>query len=358
MATLIHVEDVEEATLMESLGFDRARRYDYASRDGAVIVETKRRLRGVRDLRAAALQLALWLDDGEAERARLVIRELGMSTPRVEDEWRRVRGVLTPDVAERLELVAVSDDGILAIPDAPELRAFGEKLAELGVPAANTRPHDSFQVVLGILLVRWLKREGPISAKQLQEESGFSFPTIAASLRRLERHLARESDRSVSLKEFPRNAWTELLALAPRVRRPTYFEDRSGLSPNPVELFERLKRLRRDDIAVGGAIAARYWDPEFNLEGLPRLDLSVHAPRRSIDLDVVRKLDPALKETSDPRAPLALVVHAVHRATPLFTWSEADGVNWADPVETLLDLHELHLPEQADELIQRLRARA
>lgn len=72
-----------------------------------------------------------------------------------------------------------------------------------------------------------------------------------------------------------------------------------------------------------------------------------------MDLDFIRRLDPALSPTTKAHA-AALVVHAVPRAVSLFETDPSEGVPWADPVEILLDLHELRLSAQADAFIRHL----
>jgi hypothetical protein len=58
-----------------------------------------------------------------------------------------------------------------------------------------------------------------------------------------------------------------------------------------------------------------------------------------------------------PRESAIVVLHLVQRADPLFEPDPKGGLPYADPVETLLDLHELRLANQADQMIERLRAR-
>jgi hypothetical protein len=50
-----------------------------------------------------------------------------------------------------------------------------------------------------------------------------------------------------------------------------------------------------------------------------------------------------------------LVLHFVRRRETFFELG-SDGVNWADPVECLLDLHEAHLEPQALELLNHLKS--
>ncbi len=121
-------------------------------------------------------------------------------------------------------------------------------------------------------------------------------------------------------------------------------------------LAERLQQLRPEGVAIGGVLGARHHDPELDLMGLPRLDVSVLSPDREADIAFVRRLDPAFEATSDPTEPTRLVVHFVRHRASLFE-ADASGLPWADPVECLLDLHEARLEPEAADFVRALKAR-
>jgi hypothetical protein len=104
-------------------------------------------------------------------------------------------------------------------------------------------------------------------------------------------------------------------------------------------------------------IAGRRWDPQFDLNGIPRLDLVLHAPGggRRTNLEFVRRLDPALKPNAAVGSSV-LVVHPLYRADPLFHRDPAEPLPVADQVETIFHLNEMGLTAQADALLARLRA--
>jgi hypothetical protein len=103
-------------------------------------------------------------------------------------------------------------------------------------------------------------------------------------------------------------------------------------------------------VYIGGVAAARHYYPRFDLNGLPRLDLVTTS---EVGVDWLRKLDPALRPTNDPARSPVLVVHPTE---DLVDGSE-ESSPWADPVETLLDLHELRLGDQAEDFVRALRPR-
>jgi len=168
------------------------------------------------------------------------------------------------------------------------------------------------------------------------------------------RELTKHPDRRVELTGFPRETWQEILTLAPSLRRSVAYIDASGRSPDPLDLLHRLEKIAPEQVASGGVEAARHWDRRFNLHGVPRLDISVHAPAGSYDESFVKRLDPALERARMVSQEPVLVLHPLLRAESLFTSRTSKRLPVADPVETLLDLHELRLVEQVEELVERL----
>jgi hypothetical protein len=144
------------------------------------------------------------------------------------------------------------------------------------------------------------------------------------------------------------------LALGDGLRETHRFVDRSGRASETGDLLRRFAKRGRH-AALGGVEAARHYMPTFDLNGLPRIDVSVTS---ADDLTWVKKIDPALAETpmSPSSASPLLVVHRLRRPEPRF--DGAAGVAFADPAEVLLDLHELRLVDQADEFVHALRESA
>lgn len=329
---------------------------DYATHSGSrVLIVLERRRTAVRDIRSAMVQLGMLL----AERDRvtqgcLVLVADRLTSSRVQHEWVALQAVFRQDVADRLALVVIGDDYDLCLPEArPDLVRLAEVVRRLvttaEAPLVAQMPKQ--YGILKVLAARWLVGERPISRKALGEMAGCSYPTVAKALEWLGPVVRQTSDRSVELNAFPRAAWSELLALLPSQRGRLEYVDRSGRSPDLDALLRRLQRLRPANVALGGVIAAHRWDPHFDLRGLPRLDLTVHAAP-SLDLGFLRRLDPALGPASGG-APV-LVLHPVQRPVSLFVADEDGGLPFADPVETLLDLSELRLLDQGNALIDRL----
>ena len=207
-----------------------------------------------------------------------------------------------------------------------------------------------------MLLDAWLRCEPPLPLHELERRSGASYPAVAATLRRLDAvgELERTTSRSAGFTTAPRKTLAEVLALGEQLRETHRFIDSSGGAPNTADLVRRIAAKAGATVALGGVEGARHYVRAFDLNGLPRVDVTVLAQD---ELAWVKKVDPALVE-----APLsaggpspALVVHKLRRPEPRFVQSNKQHV-FADPAEVLLDLHELRLIEQADDFISTMRA--
>lgn len=340
---------------------------DLISTDGNWGVEIASNLSGSRELSAHILDLGRWLARNPKKRALLVLMEPRMSQMRLAEEWDSMKDVLHESIIKRMAIV--TPEGRLPQEESP---AWLEILKGTLVEARNRKTHvlapllpalsrKSFEVIK-LLLYRWLRHLEPVHVLELARQTGCSYPTVSKALARLnsQRELSRTTDRRVHLPDFPRRTWGEAVAQLRPPRETVSFLDASGRPPEPFVLLKRLHHLGQRQVAVGGVEAARHWDPHFDLHGLPRLDLLVHAPDEGqYDLRFVQRLDPALRQVpaGDPRTQqeIVLAVHRLSRKESLFDNNPDGTAPWADPVETLLDLHELGLDTQAQELIERLR---
>ena len=336
----------------------------FLSRDGRRRLDLALRPQGARDLHAAFLRMAHELSGTpRLSRGILAAWMPRPSDGRVTREWRATLEVLKPAIAARMALVVVRPDGCLLPTEDRELRRIGEAVRSgLGRGGAPERersraPSAMFFEIFKVLLHGRLLGQGAIAVGEVMRRSGGSYPTVAEALKRLDRakELTRRSNRSVELSRFPQETWTEILALSGSLRRSRFYADRSGRAPDAAGLHRRLQVMAPKAEAVGGVLAARRWDRHFDLHGLPRLDVGVHAPGGAADLSFVHRMDPALERVKPGSPRIVLAIHPLLRAEELFDPNPKARVPWADPVETLLDLHELRLVEQAEQLIRRLR---
>jgi len=123
-----------------------------------------------------------------------------------------------------------------------------------------------------------------------------------------------------------------------------------------------MKPSQEPSVALGGVEAARGWFPSFNLNGLPRIDLVLHSPDNrawaAIAQDYVRRLDPGLipREGEHKYRSAILVINPLFRKASLFRPNLSHGLHQADPVETIVHLHQMGLTEQAEDLLAYLRS--
>lgn len=331
--------------------------FDFQTPNQKQIVEVKSLHGSARDLRSSMLQLAVVLQaHPEVERAVMIVTGQRITPQRIGEEWTKARQVLRPQLAKRLALVAVSDDAELLDPE-DEGTALLAQLARDALPSVEqaTQPAvlspKAFEV-WKVLFRAWIEDGGWLQVGELSTRAGCSYPTTAKALELLEsrREVERDSSRSVRMKRFPRQTLSEVQVLGDKLRETIRFADATGRPADPESLLRRLKTLRPDRVAIGGVVAARHYDPHFDLHGVPRLDLAMHT---TVGIDWVTKLDPALVPVTTGTSVLA--VHRVGRPAESLIAARENALPFADPVETLLDLYELELFDQAREMVEALR---
>ena len=327
---------------------------------GNTVYEVLVESRDTRRLRAALMEMARVVSTDKMYRVVLVLDEPAITESRLREEWQGAGAVIRPELFGRLAMAIRQSGrwtGVPVSPDASEVPVLDEILRhEISRrPAGSGRNSEAHHEILRILIHQWLLGRGPVAVSALMEISGTSHPTVARSLERLDHYLTRHSDRSVELRIFPREEWARLLAVSDDVRNTVRFVDRSGQARSPESLLRRLRQLQRPEIAVGGVLGAKHYQPSLDLIGNPRLDLSIHSGRKVADLSFVERLDPALERATQRDASPTLVIHHIRRAESLFQ-PGADHLPWADPVECLLDLHEARLESQALEFLNSFPA--
>ena len=323
---------------------------------GDYVVDVKQGTAALRQLHTALVQLAVYLDAEPEMRGILLLVDPRISESRLRQESKGALGILRGDMRERIDVVVMRGDVFYGLPvDARAgLRGWLTMTADRESarrPGVRLKRPSAESQVLELLVHNWMWRAGPVTTRSLEAASGFSYPSVAAALKRLKPMLRRTSDRRVELSRFPREAWARHVAGAEDARSTLSFVDRSGQPRSPASLLGRLRRMTRTDVAVGGTDGARYFVPDLDVVGSPWLSLSQHCPRKRADVEFVRRLDPALSlRRAGAVEPPVLVVHCVQRPEPVFHRGP-DDTWWADPVACLLDLHEMRLEAQASAFI-------
>lgn len=362
MATVDTLEKLLSEQWSRVEGQDKG--YDLVADNGALVVQVKKLSGSTRDLHAALLRLAMMLEENSSIRRGYLLAQIPrMTEKRARDEWRRVLRVLRTDVGERLGLIVVGSNDVVALP------ADDDRIEELASAArAATQkgdthrrgpqwsPSEKYFDVWKVLLAAWLSAEGFLKIGTVARRAGCSYPTVAAALEHMMEHreIERDSSRAVRLRGFPRESLSQLLVLSESLRKPIRFIDGTGRQPDPQALLRRLEKKRPSGVALGGVVAARYHDPHFDLNGLPRVDVLTAEP---IGLDWHRSIDPALRQASGKEVEPVLVVRRTTRAEPAFVERVDHELPVVDAAETLLDLYELRLDQQAEDLVRTLRRR-
>lgn len=326
---------------------------------GSIIFEYKGRIRDLRMLQGAVMSLAQVLQENPDRKAVLIIDETRISPPRMEAEWQSYEGLFHPSVFLRLSMAVFEggewtrtygdlSDEERALTDAVRSKLGSEQ------PFQKRRSPDSFLDLFRVVLIHWFRRSGPLQMKELGRLTGFSYPTVAAGLEKMDRHLRRHSDRSVELRDFPLEIWRKLLVDSQTLRSPIALV---AQKPRPLDLLlENLEGYAKLEFGLGGIIGARHYLPGIDLVGTHRLDLTLKNTSEERIRQLTRRLDPALKPADAEQVP-QVVIHLVFRPHTFFAEAD-DGRPVADEVECLLDLHEARLESQANELLEHLIRRA
>ena len=340
---------------------------DYWEEGGQKVwIEVKSNTHSIRNVRASLLGLAYLLAIDPHSRALLVLPESRISSSRIHAESQFIRQTITPGVADRLALVVLNDGVPIGLPHDLDGEPFHSWLGEVVNRESNrgTKSRQSYEEILKVMIrQRWLVDE-PVTTDWITKVVGCSYPTAATALQRMGYVAIRHTNRMSKLRIFPREEWSRLVSIADEVRGTKRFVDRSGQPRSPQSLIRRVAALGRSDLAIGGIEGARHYKPDIDLIGLPRLDLSLHCPKERIDWSFVERIDPALVATDERNAPASLVVHVLRRKESFFMPADSaeasglqSGLQWADPVECLLDLHEARLEPQARELLDFMERR-
>lgn len=321
---------------------------------GHLIFEYKAQIRDMRMFQATVMGLAQILQENPERKAILIIDESRISIPRMTEEWKSYLQIFHPKIHDRLCITAFEEDELTLV--LGNLRKEEEQLLEEVRTKLSSeqslrkrRSADSFLEVFRVMLVQWFRGAGPLQLKELCRLTGFSYPTVASALDKMERYLHRRSDRSAELREFPYEIWRKLLAGNEGIRAPITL---TSQKPRPLELLlDNLEGYSVLKVGFGGIIGARHYLPGIDLVGTHRLDLTLKDTREDRIQRLIRRLDPALKPVEINQTP-QVVIHRLFRPKTFF--QEDPHGNVADEVECLLDLHEARLETQASELLEHL----
>lgn len=319
----------------------------------AVRVLTQGPQTGLRELRSILLEIMLWLDGHQGCHAVLVVAPGRLSANRIVAENEAVRRIMAPAIAQRLHT------GVM--PEQPDEACLGLepwlRTPEMAKAIHRNRwtqhgpARPAFPQVLMALVQDLLGGEPIRTRHELQRITDLSYPAVARALGEIG-DLVEDGYRALRLRDFPRDAWDRLLVTRNSWRRSQAYCVGTGLPFKPERVIRQIRELERKDLAFGGVIGARSYRP-IDLIGIPRIDISMHAPVGMMDLSWVAGAAPELRPCEPGEMP-HLVVHAVRRAESLFR-TTPDGMI-ADRAEVLLDLQDMRLDDQAATFIREALA--
>ncbi|MBN2287654.1 MAG: MarR family transcriptional regulator [Tissierellales bacterium] len=330
---------------------------------GNNLIELKMGISSVRNLRAGLVQTAFHLIEAPLnEKRSLLLIEPKITEETLKKEWESIYRILHSKIFDRMHLIIFKNDRFISFPNTLD-PAFYSELKQLIL--INKKPEskrrriyrgNSYFIIVKILIHQWLLNKGPMTVKWLAESSGFSYPTVASILRDLGNLIERKSDRRIMLSQFPHEEFNKLLIFPEFNRSAKYYIDFSN-QPFSVEFYlRRLEKMNLPMLAIGGILGAKHYSSGLDIVGTPRLDLSLHDPDNVLNDDFIEKLDPALKPIFSLDVPAKVAVHFIQQKKNFFIPREG-GLFWADPVECLLDLHELHLEAQAKQFLNEFQSR-
>jgi hypothetical protein len=299
---------------------------------------------GLRELRSTLLEVMLWLDQHTDIHATVTVAVGRLLEKRIVAEIDAVRRITAPAIFQRMHAC------VLPHPPADPCAGLEPWLRTPEMAEAIRRnrwtqhgpARPAFPQVL-MVLVQDLLGGVPVRTRhELECITDLSYPAIARALTEIG-SLVDDGYRALRLRDFPRDAWDRMLANRSAWRRGQPYCVATGLPFKPERVIRQIRELNKPDLAFGGVIGARAYRP-IDLIGVPRLDISMHAPVGMMDLSWVAEVAPDLRPCLAGESP-HLVVHAVRRAKSLFHQA-VDG-NMADRAEVLLDLQDLRLDEQA-----------
>ncbi|MDF1814797.1 MAG: hypothetical protein P1V20_21505 [Verrucomicrobiales bacterium] len=308
-------------------------------------------IRGAREigrLRGYLLEHAgLIIEEGPSHS--LVLRDPQHTPEAIEEVWNLCVRAFKEEVIVNMRLIVArtSKNGEIEFEGFPSevTEEESREIIELIPESKGLQPiGNSAHEVLRVLMIRWFLRLGTTTLTKLGEDSGYTYKPVRQAVDKLKPYLF-SGTRGIELKAFPREAWSRLILDTETVRETRFFHAKGEFPRTPAAMLDRFYQLSRNEtehVGIGG-VAGAQGHQDIDLIGMPRLDFSVHCAGTDPDLDFLRKLDPALEPVSSPTSPCSVVVHLLRRPGNFFQ----DRL--ADPVECLLDLHEMRLDKQARE---------
>jgi len=312
-------------------------------------------LTSIRQFRETIFNVALDIEQTYEDKKILVsLIEPKITSSRLKFEYEKLKCVFKDRIIDRI-VIAVYCQG------KPELISdFKYNLPDL---SDQIQPIEKGQLkvpdggahfrLLKVFLLHALTHDTPVKIKWLSETAGCNYRITAAFLQGLGGLVEKTRDRKVRLKWISNEEIMQLYYMAKQYRITYRFRDLSGKGADYYHYINRLGKLNPPNLALGGVVGAQYHFPELDIVNTPRLDLSLFCPGKTVSLEFLKRLDPALELIESRDAPADVVINLVRHTLPMFELRD-EGLAWADPVECLMDLYEARLEAQANQFFNFL----
>ncbi len=325
-----------------------------------LIIERKVKVKAVRTLNESIIQVSQYIVEQPDKRGCLLLINSGITPERIREEWEFTSRILRPEIIDRLMIYLYEDGELMGIPHQPTqsdrdiLVDYVQQESTAKEEFHLLKSPDRYYDVLRYLINKWALNCGPQSPTVIAKKIGCSYPTVAEGIDKLGNYLTRSTDRKVSLKAFPKNEWFRLVANANEVRQTVYFGYKTNNQKSVESLLKRWKQqhTHRREFALGGVPGARHYFPDIDIVGTPRLDVTINCSDKTLDFSFLRRIDPGLQPCR-PDENAVLAIHVVILEKPLFKKAK-ENFFYADPIECLLDLHEMRFEGQVEEIIRQL----
>jgi len=315
---------------------------------GRLNIEVAQGISTARELRTLLLDAAYSLPAASSEGFLILLFKSLLSKGRLADEMAAFRSIVRPDIAHRVDVRAMA-----SLEELAQLEFMGLDITQLRERVReelSMKPRSaSREVVVGMLLHRWLSLEDPIRLPELAAAAGASLPTVYKAIESIRPEcLMRADGKRVGISRFAAGDWKKWLDVVsggPKAR----FVDRSGSPRSPEKLARKMFDQGRKDVAVGGVLGARHILPGLDLVSAPHLDILVHGGPNT-DLSFVQDLDPGLVRDDTQTSRSHVVVHYINRPVSLFRL-EGPAV-WGDLLDCMANLWAAGLTHQVEDIIK------
>lgn len=313
------------------------------TQDGLHLRVVSQDLRNTRDLRSLLLETAYELQGRtDMAEAHIILERCQLARGGVEAEFEQFLGIAARAIRSRIQLHL--NPSSVQTPGLQSLEQPSRPVSYSATPKSANQ-----EAVIAYLLHRYLNGLPGLDVKTIAAHTQSSIPTVYKALHSFAHCITKNmEDKTLRLSSFSTTDWLRWMERSNRLSS-VYFIDVSGIPRSSARLGKELKRLQRDDLAIGGLMGALHHLPGLDATVAPQLDILLHGTVRS-DLSFIQEIDPGL-ELHRGRPELAsVVVHFVDHPQSLFV--QSGGQNWGSLPDCIANMHKAKLTHQVGDAVQ------